>query len=193
MRARRRATSRRSPAGLHRAPAADRAQRLRGRREAAQRDKGHSAAVDVEPSARRKGSTEPVRGGGTISLRPDTIGRVIARIWLLVTAALMLPACSGAWARVVTFDSSLSPRPDSCAIDYEHSVPKDWREIGVVCLSPHSSFQDSLTIDAVYAPGTIRDSLRTSACAMGGDAVAPFGVCMNAKLEGIEFAVLRRP
>jgi hypothetical protein len=94
---------------------------------------------------------------------------------------------------VMPLGESLPSRPADCGLTFDQVPPTDaqaQRQVGLVCVSaPVLSSRQARSVDDVYQPGDMHDLLAARACALGGERVAPVGLCSNGSLSAIEFGV----
>lgn len=112
------------------------------------------------------------------------------------TLAGLCAACQPApyegYARVMPIGAPLPSLPADCALTYDRVAPPDTQErpVGHVCVSASvGSSRQAQSVADVYEPGDMRNRLAARACALGGERVAPIGLCSNGGLSAIAFAV----
>ena len=107
---------------------------------------------------------------------------------LLFGTAVLSTACVS--ARGIPIGEPAPARAPDCSLVLQQVSPGDaqsqWRQVGDVCVSAPSG---SPTVEDVYSPGDLRDTLNEQACALGGLFVTPVGLCSNSKHNGVEFGV----
>ena len=95
-------------------------------------------------------------------------------------------------ARVLPIGEPLPSRPNDCELTYDQVAPTEAqeRQVGQVCVSASVSLMRQVrSVDDVYGPGDMRALLTARACALGGERVAPIGLCSNGQLSAIAFGV----
>jgi hypothetical protein len=92
--------------------------------------------------------------------------------------------------RVLPIGESLPSRPNDCELTYDEVAPTEARQVGQICISANGfSGRQVRTVGEVYAPGDMRALLTARACSLGGERVAPVGLCSNGQLSGVAFGV----
>jgi hypothetical protein len=102
-------------------------------------------------------------------------------------------ACCGCGysIRSTAIGPSVAPREKICAVDFSRQRPQDlsfaYEQVGVICFGSLDNVDDEgypiegrwLDVDRViaYKDGRRHEAVRREACALGGELVAPVGVC----------------
>jgi hypothetical protein len=108
-------------------------------------------------------------------------------------AGLCLACHPAPYARVMPLGEPLPSREADCELTYDEVAPTDaqaQRQVGQVCVSANGpSSHQARSVDDVYGPGDMRELLTARACALGGERVAPIGLCSNGQINAIAFGV----
>jgi hypothetical protein len=118
--------------------------------------------------------------------------------------ALALSFCGCYSVSTATVGPHVAPREPACDVAFSHERPQElaerFEQVGVICFGAENvgwpevavaGRRADLDTQAAYRPGGGHEAVRESACHLGGELVAPAGLCGKDPYH-VELAVWRK-